>query len=69
MTQPLGNHESLLTERGDVTVGAEEFVGEWSKVLWRIVTDVATGSVELPDDDLLVRAKALLGMAATELTG
>ncbi|MEU2393725.1 hypothetical protein [Streptomyces sp. NPDC007369] len=33
-----GNPESL---RGDVVVGAEEFVREWSKVLWRVVTDVA----------------------------
>ncbi|MFD7628296.1 hypothetical protein ACFV7Q_20025 [Streptomyces sp. NPDC059851] len=65
----LGNHESLLAERGDVVVGAEDFVGEWSKVLWRIVTDVATGSVELADGDLLVRAKALLGATATELSG
>ncbi|MEU5808735.1 hypothetical protein [Streptomyces sp. NPDC047718] len=65
----LGNHESLLTERGDVAVAAEEFVREWSKVLWRIVTDVETGSVELADDDLLVRAKALLGTTATEQPG
>ncbi|MFD3544283.1 hypothetical protein ACFWUW_01440 [Streptomyces sp. NPDC058655] len=57
----LGNHESSLTERGDATVGAEEFVRGWSEVLWRIVTDVKTGSVELVDDDLLVRAKVLLG--------
>ncbi|MFJ9643137.1 hypothetical protein ACWEPM_03820 [Streptomyces sp. NPDC004244] len=65
----LGNHESLLTERGDVAVAAEEFVREWAKVLWRIVTDVETGSVELADDDLLVRAKALLGTTATEQPG
>ncbi|WP_405446494.1 hypothetical protein [Streptomyces erythrochromogenes] len=29
----LGNYESLLAERGDVVVPAEEFVGEWVKLL------------------------------------
>ncbi|MEU2827832.1 hypothetical protein ABZ667_04060 [Streptomyces lavendulae] len=65
----LGNHESSLTERGDVTVGAKEFVGAWCKVLRRIVTDVEAGSVELADDGFLVRAKALLGTTTTGATG
>ncbi|MFE9636058.1 hypothetical protein [Streptomyces sp. NPDC006463] len=65
----LGNHESSLTERGDVTVGAMEFVSEWCKILRRIVTDAEAGSVELADDDLLVRAKTLLGTTTTEATG
>lgn len=64
----LGNHESSLTERGDVTVGAQEFVGEWSRILRRVVTDAEAGSVELADDDLLVRAKALLRTTTTEAT-
>ncbi|MEV6688879.1 hypothetical protein AB0N28_26645 [Streptomyces sp. NPDC051130] len=57
----LGSHESSLAERGDVTVAAGEFVSEWCEVLRRIVHDVEAGSVELADDGLLVRAKALLG--------
>lgn len=56
-----GNHESSLTERGDVTVGVKEFVSAWCEVLWRIVRDVEAGSVELADGGLLVRVKALLG--------
>ncbi|MFF4159445.1 hypothetical protein [Streptomyces sp. NPDC001678] len=57
----LGNYESLLTERGDATVTTATFVDEWSKVLRRIVTDIEAESVELEDDDVFVRAKALLG--------
>ncbi|MEV7543058.1 hypothetical protein [Streptomyces sp. NPDC089915] len=56
----LGNYESLLAERGDAVVGRLEFVGEWSKVLRRIVADIEAQSVELEDDDVFVRAKALL---------
>lgn len=56
----LGNYESLLAERGDVVVSVVEFIGEWAKVLRRIVTDIETERVELEDDSLFQRAKALL---------
>ncbi|MEU3722805.1 hypothetical protein [Streptomyces sp. NPDC031705] len=56
----LGNYESLLAERGDSVIPVEEFVGEWGKVLRRIVADIESQSVELEDDDIFVRAKALL---------
>ncbi|GHB79385.1 hypothetical protein GCM10010347_57460 [Streptomyces cirratus] len=56
-----GNHESSLTGPGCVTVGAMEFVSSWCEVRWRIVRDVEAGFVELADDDLRVRAEALLG--------
>ncbi|MFC6986080.1 hypothetical protein [Streptomyces cirratus] len=38
-----------------------EFVSSWCEVRWRIVRDVEAGFVELADDDLRVRAEALLG--------
>ncbi|MEV5141415.1 hypothetical protein AB0K71_21125 [Streptomyces syringium] len=56
----LGNYESLLTERGDVVVCTQTFVGEWAKVLKRIVSDIEAEAVELEDDDIFLRAKALL---------
>ncbi|MEU3316581.1 hypothetical protein ABZ743_28390 [Streptomyces sp. NPDC006662] len=56
----LGNYESLLTERGDAVVATHDFVGEWKKVLQRIVTDIEAESVELEDDDIFLRAKSLL---------
>ncbi|WP_206309975.1 hypothetical protein [Streptomyces sp. A0592] len=56
----LGNYESLLAARGDASVSVEEFIGQWAKVLRRIVTDIDAERVELEDDDLLLRAKALL---------
>ncbi|MFJ6779871.1 hypothetical protein [Streptomyces yangpuensis] len=59
-----GNYESLLAERGDVVVPAEEFVGEWAKLLRRIVTDVGAQCAELEDSDLFGRAKALLARSS-----
>ncbi|MET9570643.1 hypothetical protein ABZY34_16175 [Streptomyces virginiae] len=59
----LGNYESLLAERGDVVVPAREFVGQWVKLLRRIVTDIEAECVDLEDDDLFRRAKALLAAA------
>ncbi|WP_326592235.1 hypothetical protein [Streptomyces sp. NBC_01294] len=56
----LGNYETLLAERGDVVVPVKEFVSEWAKVLRRIVTDIEAESVQLDDDDIFLRAKALL---------
>jgi hypothetical protein len=56
----LGNYESLLAERGDAVVRTQVFVSEWAKILQRIVTDIEAESVELDDDDIFVRAKALL---------
>ncbi|MFF3723260.1 hypothetical protein ACFYYM_12950 [Streptomyces erythrochromogenes] len=56
----LGSYESLLAERGDAVIPAGEFIGEWAKVLRRIVTDIEAERVELEDDDLFCRAKALL---------
>lgn len=56
----LGNHEALLAERGDAVVGTCLFVSEWAKVLRRIVTDIEAKSVELDDEDLFLRAKALI---------
>ncbi|MFE5809461.1 hypothetical protein OG444_08175 [Streptomyces sp. NBC_01232] len=56
----LGSYESLLAERGDVVVPVGEFIGEWVKVLRRIVTDINAEHVELEDDDLFRRAEALL---------
>ncbi|MEV4433427.1 hypothetical protein [Streptomyces sp. NPDC049585] len=55
----LGGYESLLSERGDVVVGATVFIDEWCKILRRIVADIEAASMELEDDDILVRAKAL----------
>lgn len=57
----LGSYESLLAERGDVVVPVREFNAEWAKVLRRIATDIEAERVELDDDDLFRRAKALLG--------
>ncbi|MFD9082914.1 hypothetical protein [Streptomyces erythrochromogenes] len=56
----LGSYESLLAERGDVVVPVREFIAEWTKVPRRMVTDIETERVELEDDDLFCRAKALL---------
>ncbi|MFJ8214176.1 toxin-antitoxin system YwqK family antitoxin [Streptomyces sp. NPDC096033] len=56
----LGNCESLLAERGDPVVPAQVFVSEWAKPLRRIVTDIEAEAVELQDDDIFLRAKALL---------
>ncbi|MEU9101801.1 hypothetical protein [Streptomyces sp. NPDC048361] len=56
----LGNYESLLAERGDSMVPLRVFVSEWAKVLQRIVTDIEAEAVELEDDDIFLRAKALL---------
>ncbi|MEV6682623.1 hypothetical protein AB0N09_38040 [Streptomyces erythrochromogenes] len=56
----LGSYESLLAERGDAVIPAGEFIGEWAKVLRRIVTDIEAERVRLEDDDLFRRAKALL---------
>ncbi|KJY32544.1 hypothetical protein VR44_15800 [Streptomyces katrae] len=56
----LGNHESLLAERGDPVVPAQVFSREWAKLLRRIVTDIEAEAVELQDDDIFLRAKALL---------
>ncbi|GGU52894.1 hypothetical protein [Streptomyces violascens] len=58
----LGNYESLLAERGDSVVPTHVFVSEWAKVLQRIVTDIESASVELEDDDIFLRAKALLAV-------
>ncbi|WP_046780345.1 hypothetical protein [Streptomyces yangpuensis] len=60
----LGNYESLLAERGDVLVLTEEFIGEWAKLLRRIVTDVEAQCAEVEDSDLLGRAKALLARSS-----
>ncbi|MCX5377632.1 hypothetical protein [Streptomyces sp. NBC_00091] len=56
----LGSYESLLAERGDSVVRTQVFVSEWAKVLQRIVTDMEAESVQLDDDDIFLRAKALL---------
>ncbi|MFD8980794.1 hypothetical protein [Streptomyces sp. NPDC059564] len=56
----LGNYESLLAERGDMVARARVFVSEWAKILRRIVTDIEAESVELDDDDIFLRTKALL---------
>ncbi|MFD5621877.1 hypothetical protein [Streptomyces yangpuensis] len=56
----LGGYESLLAERGDAVVPVWDFIGEWAKVLRRIVTDIEVERVELQDYDLFRRAKALL---------
>ncbi|MEW2585756.1 hypothetical protein [Streptomyces virginiae] len=56
----LGNYESLLAERGDAVVHAQVFASEWAKVLRRIVTDIDAESVQLDDDDIFLRAKALI---------
>uniref|UniRef100_A0AAU2V6X6 Uncharacterized protein n=1 Tax=Streptomyces sp. NBC_00003 TaxID=2903608 RepID=A0AAU2V6X6_9ACTN len=58
----LGNYESLLAERGDSVVSTQVFVSEWAKVLRRIVTDIEAASVELDDDDIFLRAKALVAV-------
>lgn len=55
----LGNYESLLAERGDSVVRTDVFFSEWAKILRRIVTDIEEHSVELDDDDIFLRAKAL----------
>ncbi|WNI21734.1 hypothetical protein [Streptomyces sp. ITFR-16] len=52
-----GNYESLLTERGDAVVRTDVFVGEWAKILRRIVTDIEATSVELDDEDIYRRAR------------
>ncbi|KOV18308.1 hypothetical protein ABZZ01_30905 [Streptomyces virginiae] len=56
----LGNYEALLAERGDVVVPAADFIGEWVKVLRRIVTDIEAERVEFEDVDLFLRTTALL---------
>ncbi|MFE7098907.1 hypothetical protein [Streptomyces erythrochromogenes] len=56
----LGNYESLLAERGDVVVPVGEFIGEWAKVLRRIVADIEAERVELEDDNLYLRTADLL---------
>ena len=56
----VGGYEFLLNERGTLTVARAEFVAEWLKVIRRVVTDITAKSVRMEDDDLFVRAKALL---------
>ncbi|MEU3470804.1 hypothetical protein ABZ716_23165 [Streptomyces sp. NPDC006687] len=56
----LGNYESLLAECGDAVVRPEAFVGEWAKILRRIVADVEAKGVRMEDDDLYRRTKNLL---------
>ncbi|MFC0598340.1 hypothetical protein [Streptomyces palmae] len=55
-----GGYEFLLNDRSRLTVGIESFVAEWLKVLRRITADLAICHVQLEDDDIAVRAKALL---------
>ncbi|MCA1223142.1 hypothetical protein [Streptomyces sp. 8L] len=56
----VGAYESLLNERRRITVDAKVFVAEWLKLLRRIVDDIARESVRMGDEDMLVRARALL---------
>ncbi|MET7904703.1 hypothetical protein ABZS86_25855 [Streptomyces sp. NPDC005355] len=55
-----GGYEALLNERSTLTVEIRSFVAEWLKVLRRITSDLSTQSVHLEDDDIAVRARALL---------
>ncbi|MET8774012.1 hypothetical protein ABZV58_03190 [Nocardia sp. NPDC004654] len=55
-----GGYESLLADRGDVTIDAEIFVDEWAKVLRRMVVDIEECDIDLENDNIFWRAKALV---------
>lgn len=56
----VGSYEFLLNERSRLTVKADDFTTEWLKVLRRVVEDITAKAVRMEDDDLFVRAKALV---------
>ncbi|MFF7999058.1 hypothetical protein [Streptomyces sp. NPDC007917] len=55
-----GGYESLLNDRSQLAVEINSFVAEWLKVLRRITNDLGAQSVYLEDDEIAVRANALL---------
>ncbi|MFE5124979.1 hypothetical protein [Streptomyces sp. NPDC056669] len=59
-----GSYEFLLNDRSQLTVGIDSFVAEWLKVLRRITSDLIICHVRLEDDDIAVRAKALLSKSS-----
>jgi Family of unknown function (DUF6086) len=58
-----GDYESLLNERGRLTVETAVFTHQWLKVLRRLVEDIAAKGVALENPDMLLRARALLAAA------
>ncbi|KIZ15417.1 hypothetical protein [Streptomyces natalensis] len=56
----VGSYEFLLNERSELTVDAAVFTAEWLKLLRRLVDDMTEKAVRMEDDDLFLRAKALL---------
>lgn len=51
---------ALLNAVGEMAIGRKRFVGEWLKLLERIIADLESTPVSILDDDLLVRARRLL---------
>ncbi|WP_327296318.1 MULTISPECIES: hypothetical protein [unclassified Streptomyces] len=56
----LGSYEFVLNERSQLTLTAEEFTRQWLKMLRRVVDDITSKAVRIEDDDMFLRAKALL---------
>ncbi len=55
-----GASVAILNAVGQLAIGRERFMGEWLKLLGRIVVDLESTPITLLDDDLLVRARRLL---------
>jgi hypothetical protein len=56
-----GSFEFLLNERSELTVGREFFVAEWTKLLRKLVADVAAKEVRMESTAVFDRARALAG--------